>query len=113
MNQKQLAKVEKPAITPIQINRSAESDFFKKVKEAKVEDIKPVFVDYDKDMSIKKMPNGTEILYVKNTDNTRYSLSFRYEVGSWENKYLNLLSYYQDFLYTPFMSQQQIKEKII
>ena len=107
-----VAKVEKPAITPIQINRSAESDFFKKVKEAKVEDIKPVFVDYDKDMSIKKMPNGTEILYVKNTDNTRYSLSFRYAVGSWENKYLNLLSYYQDFLYTPFMSQQQIKEKL-
>ncbi len=107
-----VAKVEKPAITPIQINRSAESDFFKKVKEAKVEDIKPVFVDYDKDMSIKKMQNGTEILYVKNNDNTRYSLSFRYAVGSWENKYLNLLSYYQDFLYTPFMSQQQIKEKL-
>ena len=107
-----VAKVEKPAITPIQINRSAESDFFKKVKATKVEEIKPQFVDYKKDMSIKKMQNGTEILYVKNNDNTRYSLSFRYEVGTWENKYLGLLSYYQDFLYTPFMNQQQIKEKL-
>lgn len=107
-----VAKVEKPAITPIQINRSAESDFFKKVKNTKVEDIKPVFVDYSKDMSIKKMQNGTEILYVKNKDNTRYSLSFRYAVGTWENKYLGLLGYYQDFLYTPFMTQEQIKEKL-
>ncbi len=107
-----VAKVEKPAITPIQINRNAESDFFKSIKNTKVKPIQAEFVDYAKDMTIKKMPNGTEILYVKNKDNTRYSLSFRYAVGTWENKYLGLISYYQDFLYTPFMTQQQIKEKL-
>ena len=46
----EIAKVDKPAITPIQINRDAESDFLKRIKARKVNEIAPVFVDYSKDI---------------------------------------------------------------
>lgn len=105
-------KVEKPPITPIQINRDAESSFFKQIKARKVTPIQAEFPDYSKAMSIEKTDNGTEILYVKNKDNSRYSLTFRYAVGTWENKYLQLLGYYQRYLHTPFLTQEQVQEKL-
>lgn len=105
-------KVEKPPITPIQINRDAESAFFKQIKARKVSPIQAEFTDYSKAMSIEKTDKGTEVLYVKNKDNSRYSLTFRYAVGTWENKYLQLLGYYQKYLHTPFLTQEQVQEKL-
>lgn len=107
-----IEKVEKPPITPIQINRDAESAFFKQIKAKKVTPIQAEFPNYSKAMSIDKTDNGAEVLYVKNKDNSRYSLTFRYAVGTWDNKYLQLLSYYQKYLHTPFLTQEQVHEKL-
>ncbi len=108
----QVEKVEKPPITPIQINRDAESDFFKQIKAKKVKPIETEFVDYSKAMVVEKMDNGSELLYVKNTDNSRYSLTFTYKVGTWENKYLSLLGSYQKYLHTPFLTTAQVQERL-
>lgn len=105
-------KVEKPPITPIQINQNATSPFFAQIKSAKTKAIEPVFVDYSKDLKIEQTDNGSEVLYVQNKDNSRYSLSFVYKVGTLENKYLQLLSLCSDYLYTPFVSKDQVKEKL-
>lgn len=107
-----IEKVEKPPITPIQINRDAESAFFKQIKAKKITPIQAEFPNYSKAMSIDKTDNGAEVLYVKNKDNSRYSLTFRYAVGTWDNKYLQLLSYYQKYLHTPFLTQEQVHEKL-
>ncbi len=108
----QIEKVEKPPITPIQINRDAESAFFKQIKSKQVKPIEAEFVDYSKAMVVEKMDNGSELLYVKNTDNSRYSLTFTYKVGSWENKYLSLLGNYQKYLHTPFLTTEQVQERL-
>lgn len=107
----QVEKVDKPPITPIQINRDVESDFFKQLKQKNVKPIETDFVDYSKALKIEKMDNGSEFIYVRNTDNSRYKLTFRYKVGAWTNKYLYLLSDYVDYLRTPFLSREQIQEK--
>lgn len=107
-----IEKVEKPPITPIQINRDAESAFFKQIKAKKVIPIQAEFPNYSKAMSIDKTDNGAEVLYVKNKDNSRYSLTFRYAVGTWDNKYLQLLGYYQKYLHTPFLTQEQVHEQL-
>lgn len=108
----EIEKVEKPPITPIQINRDAESAFFTKIKNTKTTPIEAEFVNYSEDLTIEKMENGSELLYVRNKDNSRYSLTFCYKVGTWENKYLQLLGNYQKYLYTPFQTQEQIQEKL-
>ncbi|MCR4964880.1 MAG: insulinase family protein [Bacteroidales bacterium] len=78
--QRNVQKVDKPAITPVVINRDVESSFLKEVKDMKVNPIEPAFVDFNKDMQ-KGKANGNEILYVKNTDNTRFQLIYRYNYG--------------------------------
>jgi len=49
-----VAQVEKPAITPIYINRDDESPFVKEVKEDQPELIQPVFMDFNKDFTRAK-----------------------------------------------------------
>ena len=78
-------KVDKPAITPVVMNRDVESDFLKEIKSMNVEPIEPVFVDFDRDMQ-KGKANGNEILYVKNDMNGRFQLVFRYNYGSLYDK---------------------------
>ena len=41
-----IVKIEKPAITPIPLNREAQSDFLQQVVNAKVQPIEPKFVDF-------------------------------------------------------------------
>ena len=72
-------KIDKPHITPIATNRDAVSDFLAEVKSVEVAPIKPVFVDFDRDMSKGKMHNGIEILYKKNETNGLFSLTYLYQ----------------------------------
>ncbi|MDY6325945.1 MAG: pitrilysin family protein, partial [Bacteroidales bacterium] len=78
--QRDVQKVDKPEITPVVMNRDVESTFLKEVKNMKVNPIEPVFVDFNKDMQ-KGRANGNEVLYVKNTDNGRFNLVYRYNYG--------------------------------
>lgn len=73
-------KVDKPNITPVVMNRDVESTFLKEIKNMKVNPIEPVFVDFNKDMQ-KGKSNGNEVLYVKNEQNGRFQLVFRYDYG--------------------------------
>lgn len=43
-----LVRVENPGITPIQLNKDAQSPFLKEIISEKVSDIAPVFVDFKK-----------------------------------------------------------------
>ena len=75
-----IASVAKPAITPIQINRDAESDFFKELKRTPVESIQPVFVDYNKAIERGNV-NDMSMYCVQNTENKTFTLQFVYPVG--------------------------------
>ena len=78
-------KVEKPEITPIVVNRDEESQYMKDIRKMKVNPIEPDFVDFNRDMK-KGMSNGNEVLYVQNTDNSRFQLVFRYNYGKLYDK---------------------------
>ena len=71
-------KIDKPHITPIATNRDAVSDFLAEVQNTKVAPIKPVFVDFDRDMSVGAMDNGIEVLYKQNETNELFSLTYIY-----------------------------------
>ncbi|MDR3296915.1 MAG: insulinase family protein, partial [Prevotellaceae bacterium] len=71
-------KIDKPAITPIQVNRDAESPFLTDLRRAalEVKPIEPVFLDFKKDLSKLKTKAGIEVLYKQNVDNELFELLY-------------------------------------
>lgn len=76
-----ILKVSKPPITPIEVGRDKESAFLKEIKARQVKPIEPVFVDFSKDLTKSKLKNGTEVLYVQNTENKTFNLVYRFDFG--------------------------------
>jgi predicted Zn-dependent peptidase len=96
---KSIVKVDKPTITPVSVNREAQSDFLKKVNAMPENTIEPVWVDYKKD--IQRGKSGPyEVLTVQNKDNALFRLYYQYETGNWANKYLPLAVDYLQYLGT-------------
>ncbi|MCL2434515.1 MAG: insulinase family protein [Lentimicrobiaceae bacterium] len=106
----EVTKVNKPAITPIHINRDEESNFMKKIKEAKTEPLVAVFIDFQKDMTI--IPNKNfNIYYIKNVENATFNLQFRYKTGELNDLRLPFATDYIDYLGTSTMSADKIQEE--
>ncbi|MCX6232842.1 MAG: insulinase family protein [Bacteroidetes bacterium] len=105
-----VAKVVKPKITPIYMNRNAESDFLKKIRDNAVKEIGPVFVDYQKDLTIQKFGN-TRILYKTNTENNTFNLYYYFKMGSNNDLYMDLAINYLNYLGTSKRSLEDINRE--
>ena len=104
---KNIVKVEKPPITPVETNRDAQSDFVKKVNNMPATPVKPVWLDYNKDIQ-KSTIGPAEVLYVQNKDNSIFRLRYRFNLGTWNDKKLSLAAQYLQFLGTDKMSAEDI-----
>jgi predicted Zn-dependent peptidase len=104
---KSIIKVDKPAITPVETNRDAQSEFVKLVNNMPAATVKPVWVDYNKDLQKAKI-GPAEILYVQNKDNSLFRLRYRFEMGTWNDKKLSLAAQYLQFLGTGKMNAEEI-----
>lgn len=109
--QRDVQKVDKPEITPVVMNRDVESTFLKEVKNMKVDPIEPVFVDFNKDMQ-KGRANGNEVLYVKNTDNGRFNLVYRYNYGYRYDKKASVVNDFIDQLESEHRTLSQINREM-
>jgi predicted Zn-dependent peptidase len=96
---KNIQKVDKPTITPVEVNTTAQSSFLKQVDKIPANTIKPVFLDYQKDIQRAKSGN-INLLSVQNKDNSIFRLYLRYDMGSWNNKLLPIAAQYIQFLGT-------------
>ena len=104
---KNITKAEKPPITPVETNPNAQSDFVKQVNNMPATPVKPVWLDYNKDLQKAKM-GPAEILYVQNKDNSIFRLRYRYDMGNWNNKKLGLAAQYLQFIGTDKMTAEDI-----
>src|SRR5690606_38821333 len=100
-----VVKVEKPAITPITVNRNDQSDFLKTVNAMPEEAIQPVWVDYEREVQKGKL-RDLDIVAVQNKENALFSLSYQYPIGKWDNKLLPLAVGYLEFLGTKEKSSE-------
>jgi hypothetical protein len=75
-----LIRVENPGITPVKINREAQSEFLQQILE-ETEDIQPEFVDYEKEIQ-KDIVKGKIISFVKNKYNDIAQVHFIFPFGS-------------------------------
>lgn len=107
---KSIQKVEKPAITPIETNPTAKSDFVNMVNSMPENSVKPVFVDYTKDFQKGKV-GSADVYYVKNKDNGLFRLYYRLDMGKFNSKLISIAGDYLDLLGTSKYSAEQLKKE--
>ena len=109
-----ILKVSKPPITPIEVGRDNESAFLKEIKARQVKPIEPVFVDFSKDLTKRKLANGTEMLYVQNKENGTFNLIYRFDFGyraGQLGKTLDLAADVLEYLGTSKHTPEQLQEE--
>ena len=105
-------KIDKPAISPIEMNRDKTSPFVAELVARPVEPIEPVFVDFEKDMSVSKLRTGSDLLYKKNTQNGTFTLVYSIQHGEKDDPLLDAATSYLDYLGTNKMSIEQIQSEL-
>ena len=105
-------KVEKPAITPIEMNRDAQSQFCTDLLAMKAERQKPQFLDFHKDLSVSTLDNGVELLYRQNKENELAQLNFVIGKGSDQDAKLDFAGNMLDYLGTADLTAEQYKTQL-
>lgn len=107
---KNVVKVEKPPITPVETNAGKTSAFVESIIEKKLPAIQPVWIDYNKDLQKTKIGNA-ELLYVQNKENDLFNMSYRFNMGKWNNKLLPVAAQYLQYLGTDKYTSQEISKQ--
>ena len=107
-----VVKVEKPAITPVPVNRDLQSEFAKEILAEKTTDIQPVFVDYDKVISKDKLQDGCNYYYIKNESNDLFSLRYILDMGSWNSLKFDLAVGYLRYIGTNKYSASDFQKEL-
>lgn len=109
LNQK---KIDKPAITAIPSNRDYQSQFVTDIIASEAEPIQPRFVDFKTDLQqFNTKKTKLPVLYVKNIENGRFTLQFRFPVGNGTDNRYDWAATYFDYLGTDKMTAEQIKQQ--
>jgi predicted Zn-dependent peptidase len=103
--------VEKPNITPIEVNRENSSDFLAQMSDIKAAPIAPVFLDYKAEIEENELANGITVRSVENTDNDLFTLYYVFEMGSNNKKKLSPALEYLEYLGTSKYSPAEIKQE--
>ncbi len=110
--QKDVQKVEKPEITPVELDRDNMSPFVKNIYDSKTPEIQPKFIDYTKDIQKGALASSVPVIYNKNTENKMFELYYKFDIGSNSDKVSNIAVEYIDFLGTPELSPAQLKQEL-
>ncbi|MDO5442842.1 MAG: insulinase family protein [Bacteroidia bacterium] len=100
-------KIVAPKITTIATNRDKQSAFLAELQTSEVKPIEPVFVDFNKDMSVFKAKSDIEVLYKENGINDIATLEFLFNEGGNSDPALSLASDYISYLGTDSMSAEE------
>jgi len=109
---KDVVKIDKPQITGVDLNREQMSPFCKSVIDAKAPEIKPVFLDYGKDIQRMTLPTAKiPVYYVRNKDNGLFSLYYVLDMGKFNNIKLPVAVELLEYLGTDQYSAEQISKE--
>lgn len=103
-----IAKIEKPTITPVPVNRSAQSEFARQALAGTTEPIRPVFLDYQKDISRMSLKGKVPIYYLPNKENQLFSLFYVFDMGRRNDPTLPYAVDYLQYLGTDKLSAEQV-----
>jgi predicted Zn-dependent peptidase len=105
-------KVEKPPITPIEVNRAADSSFAQQFLSKKTEDIEPQFIDFKQVIKTSSLSPKIKLRSVTQKGRQLFRLDYCFEMGKNNDKRLPLLANYLPLLgtkkYPPSVLQQAL-----
>lgn len=104
----QLIRVDNPGITPVKINREAQSDFLKAILAEKTQDIQPEFIDYDKEIRQDEV-KGKPLSFVSNKYNDLAQVHFIFPLGSDHDRDLGVATQVLQYLATDRYSPEELK----
>jgi len=106
-----IQKVEKPSITPVEVNKEDQSPFVKTILSNVPTDIQPKFIDYDKDIIKTTIHNNVRLLYNQNTENQLFDLYYAFDMGTNNDKLLPVAIDYIPYLGTSKMSPAEVQQE--
>lgn len=105
-----LIRVENPGITPVKINREAQSEFLREILAEKTEDIQPEFIDYDKEI-LTDVIKDKKLSFVKNRYNDIAQVHFIFPLGSDHDRDLGMSTQVLQYLGTEKFSPDDLKKE--
>jgi predicted Zn-dependent peptidase len=108
---KNVTKVEKPEITPVNVNREDMSPFVTKMLATPASEILPTFVDYTKDIQRVSVKSNLPMLYVQNAENDLFSLYYVFDMGKNNDRKLPFAVNYLQYLGTDKYSADQLAKE--
>ena len=109
---KNVVRMEKPNITPIEMNRDKVSSFLTQVAQTPVKPIEPVFVEYNKVVKVSTNPTtNQQMLYTHNGVNDIFTLTYLIEPGLAQDKVYTLVPSYLALLGTNSKSPYEINKE--
>jgi predicted Zn-dependent peptidase len=106
-----VTKVVKPQITPVEVNREAQSEFLKTLVATPAPSILPRFLDYNTDISRARLKSNVTVNYVKNEENALFTLYYLLDFGKNHDKELAFAIEYLPFLGTDKYTADDISKK--
>jgi len=105
-----LLRVDNPGITPIKINREAQSEFLQEILAEKTEDIQPEFIDYQKEIKTAAVKDK-KLSFVKNKYNEIAQVHFIFPFGSDHDRDLGISTQVLQYLGTEKLSPEDLKKE--
>lgn len=105
-----VAKIEKPPITPVATNEDKASLFVESLFATSIAPIRPVWIDYKKDLNISNAGNA-KVVHVPNKVNDIFWVAYRFDMGKLNNRYLPVAAEYLKYLGTDKYSAEEISRK--
>jgi predicted Zn-dependent peptidase len=105
-------KVEKPAITAIDIKRGGRSAFRSEWERLPTIAMTPEFIDFDAAIQRSSLKSGVPLAVVKNPSNELFSLRYIVEMGSRHDLTLPVATDLLQYLGTSTLSPEELKKKL-
>lgn len=102
-------KVEKPEITPLQLNRRALSAFGQSFLSETAPRLKPKFAEFDKDITTSSLSNGIPFSYVRNPNHALFQLNYIFEMGKVNDPLLAIALIYLPYIGTNRYTAAQLQ----
>ncbi len=106
-----IVKVQNPGITPINLNRGKNSEYFKAFNEIESKSLQPKYIDYASAIKKRKTNNGLEVSYIENEANDLFEMNIIFDMGSDSDKKLGLAVGYLEYLGTDTYSAEELKKE--
>jgi predicted Zn-dependent peptidase len=107
---KSIMKVDKPAITAVKTNTNEVSDFTKTLLASSSKPIEAKFLDYNKDLNFGKA-GIADVVSVQNKENSIFTLTYRFDMGAWNNKLAPYAARYLTYLSTDKYTAEEISKQ--